>query len=87
MKVVMKPIEMIAWFTQEGLPRPLRYRIDQKDDGNKVIKVDNVITMDKERLAGNPMLIFKCQSVIEGVEKMYELKYEVSTCKWFLYKI
>lgn len=82
----MKPIEMIAWFTEGGIPRPLRYRIDS-GDGLKVIKVDNIITMEKERLAGNPMLIFKCQSIIHGVEKLYELKYEVSSCKWFLYKI
>jgi len=33
------------------------------------------------------MLIFTCQSVINGLEKRYEIKYELSTCKWFLYKM
>ena len=27
MKILMKPIEMIAWFTNDGYPIPLRYRI------------------------------------------------------------
>ncbi|SET05600.1 hypothetical protein [Anaerobranca gottschalkii] len=86
MKVVMKPIDMIVWFNQEGKPRPIKYRFES-EEGNQVIKVDNVLTVNQERLAGNIMLIFKCQSIINGIEKIYELKYEKATCKWFLYKI
>ncbi len=33
------------------------------------------------------VLIFNYQSVIEGSEIVYELKYEVATCKWMLFKI
>lgn len=36
---------------------------------------------------GNNMLVFKCQSVIVGVEKLYELKYELITCRRVLLKI
>ena len=43
--------------------------------------------MDKEKLAGNEMLVFKCQSLIDGVLKMFEIKYELRTCKWILFKI
>ncbi len=86
MKTLMKPIDMIAWFTKEGVPHPIKYRLEQ-DSSMVTVKVDRVVTVDKERLAGNQMLIFKCQSVIDGVEKLYELKFELATCKWFLYKI
>jgi len=31
MKVLMKPIEMIAWFKGDGSPVPLRYRINENN--------------------------------------------------------
>ena len=86
MKLLMTPIDMIAWFTQGGIPTPIRYRFTREDGSKVVIKVDRIITRTEEKLAGNRMIIYRCQSVVNGVEKLYELKYELSTCKWFLYK-
>lgn len=59
------------------------------DENNmyKVIKVDQVIFAQEEKLAGNRMIIYRCKSKINNLEKIYELKYEIDTCKWFLYKI
>jgi len=82
MKILMQPIEMIAWFDLNGTPRPLRFRID-----GKVQKVDRLIHISEEKLAGNRMKIYRCQSEINGAVKPFELKYELQTCKWFLYKI
>jgi hypothetical protein len=87
LKVVAKSIEMIAWFTKDGTPNPIRFKIEGEDESVSVIKVDKIIEKDKERLAGNPMMVFKCQSLIDGIEKIYEIKYEVNTCKWILYKM
>lgn len=87
MKVLMKPIEMIAWFTNEGNPVPLRYRVVSEDDTLVVIKVDKVITSEEEKLAGNRMIVYKCQSLINNIQKLYEIKYEIDSCKWFLYKM
>jgi len=87
MKVFMKPIEMIAWFTLDGCPRPIRFRMLQPDHSSLVVKVDRIVDQKEEKLAGNRMMVFICQSIIEGVQRIYELKYEISTCKWFLYKL
>jgi hypothetical protein len=43
--------------------------------------------MDKEKLAGNEMLVYRCESSIDGIEKVYELKFEIKSCKWMLFKI
>lgn len=83
----MKPIDMIATHPREGIPIPFKYRISSTDGTKKVIKVDKIIHRDEEKLAGNRMLLYRCQSVINGRERIYELKYEVSTCRWFLFKI
>lgn len=82
MKVLMKSIEMIAWFTKEGVPKPIRYKVD-----DEVIKVQQVTSKSEEKLAGNRMIVFRCQSEINGVLRPFELKYEVGTCKWYLFKM
>jgi len=87
MKIIAKPVEMVLWVDIKGIIHPTRFRIANDDDSSTVIKVDKVITRDEEKFAGNRMLVLKCQSVINGVEKIYELKYEFNTCKWMLYKI
>jgi hypothetical protein len=87
MKVIAKDIEMIAWFTEDGTPTPLRFKIRSEDESVNVIKVDRVLFKEKEKLAGNLMMVFRCQSVINNIDRIYELKYELSTCKWMLYKM
>lgn len=87
MKIVMKPVEMIAWFTKDGVPNPLKYRIQDENKENMTISVERIMQREEEKLAGNRMFVFRCQSTIDGIEHVFELKYEINTCKWFLYKI
>lgn len=87
MKILMKPVDMIAYFTKDGIPYPLRYKVDWEDCENTTIKVNKILWHEEENLAGNKMIVFSCQSTINGLEKRYELKYELESCKWFLFKI
>jgi hypothetical protein len=87
MRVVAKPIEVVCWTDISGNINPVRFKITNEDESNSVIKIDKVICVDKGKLAGNHMLVFKCQSIINGVEKIYEIKYELRTCKFILFKI
>lgn len=87
MKVVAKPIDLVAWFNSKGELNPVRFRIEKEDKSFSVIKIDKIILRKTEKFAGNMMYIYECKSVIEGEEKLYEIKYELSTCKWILWKI
>lgn len=87
MKIVAKPIEVISYTDDKGDIRPLRFRLQTEDDSVKVIKVDKVIVKETEKLAGNLMLVFKCQSLMNNEVKTFEIKYDLGTCKWMLYKI
>lgn len=86
MKIIAKPIEVISWFTEEGIPRPLRLRMKNENRWD-VVKIDEVVNKRVERLAGNEMYVFTCNSNINGVSKKYDLKFEIETCKWMLFKI
>jgi hypothetical protein len=87
MKVLMKPIKMIAWFDENGVPTPVRYNMRLDDESSVTIRINRILEKREEKLAGNRMLVFTCQSVLNDMERIYELKYELSTCKWFLYKM
>lgn len=86
MKVVNKQIEMIAWFTNTGVIQPIKFRYKGEKSLDKIIKIDKIVDQSKEKIYGIPMILFKCQSIIDGIEMLYELKYEISNCKWYVYK-
>jgi hypothetical protein len=87
MKVIAKPIDMIAWFEKEGKIHPIRFRIIDEAGNEQVIKIQRIFKVEKEKTAGNVMYKYTCQSVINGTEKRYEIKYELDTCQWMLFKI
>lgn len=86
MKVICKPIDMIAWFEKNGQIHPIKFKMTETEE-QQVIKIQHVQSVHLEKLAGNPMYVFDCQSQINGILKVYQLKYEIRTCKWVLYKI
>lgn len=86
MKVLAKPIEMIAWFTEGGVPTPVKFKINSENPP-VIVKIDKVISKVVEKFAGNNMYLYRCQSIIDNMERVYELKYELKTCKWMLYKM
>lgn len=86
MRVVAKHIDVVCWFDKEGV-HPTRFKFVDEDGNSSVIKIDKIITKETEKIAGNTMLIFNCQSIINGLQKQYQLKYEFSSLKWMLFKI
>ncbi len=86
MKTFARPIEVISYTDAKGDIRPIRFRL-QTEDGLKVIKIDKVVFKHKEKLAGNEMILYRCQSVDGSQEKTFEIKYELCSCKWILFKM
>ncbi|CDX00752.1 Hypothetical protein DPCES_0865 [Desulfitobacterium hafniense] len=46
-----------------------------------------LIGIRDEKLVGNPVKVYQCQSEVYGRIVRYELRFELHTCKWFLYKM
>ena len=87
MNIIAKPVEMLASFTQNGIPTPIRFRYRHSEDEATVIKVEHVLYKELQKSVGNPMMVFRCESILEGTLKTYELKYELATCKWMLFRM
>lgn len=87
MKVIAKPIEMLAWYESDGTLNPVRFKITNKDGSESLINIDKIVKRSREWLAGNTMLIYDCIGVVADKERSFQLKFEICTCKWILFKI
>ncbi|MEF9952039.1 MAG: hypothetical protein RR838_05555 [Clostridium sp.] len=86
MKTILKPIDMVAVFLESREPRPIKFRIREGEELT-VVKIDKIISICKEKIAGCNMYVYSCQSHIKGVDRRFDLKYDIDNCKWILYKI
>lgn len=88
MKVVAKPIKTVVVFEYEGEnPIPYKFKLQMDDGEEKLIRIDRRISTTRQKVAGIEAVIYECQSVIDGLETRYRLKYLVAECKWQLYAI
>lgn len=88
MKIVAKPIKTMVVFEYEGkTPIPYKFKLQCDDGSEQLIKIDKRIDSYRQKIAGIETVIYECQSVIDGIEKRYKLKYILSDCKWQLYAI
>lgn len=86
MRIVRKPIDVIAIFKRKELPMPIRVRMEV-DGQEVVVKVERIIKVEKVKSVGKGEIVYTCQSRINSVDRMYELKFLLDTIEWSLYKI
>lgn len=81
MKIFARPIDVIVSFNNGELT-PVRFRVDRNNKTQVVVNIDRVIDRKFERIAGCETILFRC----EAMGKQCELKFDISTCKWMLFK-
>lgn len=78
MKIVNKPIKVMAVFYTDGKIEPVKFRIDED-----VIRIEKVLKTYTEDIVGNNRIVFVC--LHNGCD-IYEIKYEQDTKVWYLFK-
>lgn len=78
MKILNKQIKVMAIFYTDGKIQPIRFRLDEQ-----VVVVEKVIKTYEEKLVGNKRIVFVC---LHNEKDIYELKYEIDSNLWFLFK-
>lgn len=93
MKIIAIPIDVVASFSRNKppVPRKFRWNRDMAGEGTGgegvTVPVDRILSVELRKTAGIPAYVYLCQSLLDGVERRYELKYIVPECRWELYKI
>ena len=87
MKLVSKPIDVIAGFFD--CKQPIPYKIKYKDDKDqeKIIVVEKVIGIEDNHFFNAKTLLYKCQSSKGNLQYRFELTYTPDKHSWILYKI
>lgn len=78
---------MASIVSKDGTLTPLKFRYEEADGTLLTIKIDHVLHFEREKKAGNIMFLYQCRSLIRDQDKIYELKYEPESSRWFLWKI
>ena len=81
MKILNKPIEVIAHFGINEYPVPILFRVSET-----VVKISSVISAYRANTAGVAAYIFDCMGEVNAVECRFTLKYVIDRCKWYIYK-
>lgn len=87
MKTVMKPVDMIAYFTIDELPRPMRFRVKAENGEYLAFNIERVLTRTEEKAGRELSLIYKCECTINHRKRVVEFKYESASCRWTLTKL
>lgn len=85
MKVINKPIEMVALFTKEGIPKPMQFWVQAKDESICSVKIDNIIGRESHK--GKNTIVIRCECVINNIKRTIDIEYWLETCKWILNSI
>ncbi len=87
MKILAEPIDAVVKFTGKEKPIPFKFRYVDKGGRQFTVRVDKILMCEETRTAGVRTFIYRCQSIVAGAERLYELKYLVQDCRWELYKM
>lgn len=87
MKTLVKSIEMISWTEENGKIHPIKFKLVGNNGEIHIYKIKKIYTTEFEKLAGNKTYKFTCEIVINNAIKICELRYELDSCKWTLFKI
>ncbi|HOV27115.1 MAG TPA: hypothetical protein PK566_12275 [Pseudobacteroides sp.] len=72
--------------TTAGKLTPIKFKLPT-DKGEMIIKIDKIIKSQEENISGSNIITYVCQSTINKEERLFELRYEIRSCRWFLFKM
>lgn len=86
MKIVNIPVEVITHTDINGKINPIKIKYIENNE-SKIIKINKVIKTDINKYGGNTNYIYLCNSVMDNKNFYFELSYNISLTKWYIFKI
>lgn len=87
MKIIAKPIKVIAAFDCDGTITPYKFKYKKSMDEEKEVIVENILFSERHKIAGVDSIMFRCENYVENQRVLYEIKYLQNKCRWILYRI
>lgn len=87
MEVYLRPIEAVVGFDRSGRLSPVRFRIFDDESNWTTVYIKSIVRRRREKIGREFIEIYTCTGLFNGAEKYFELRFEISTCKWSLYRM
>ena len=84
MEQTIFPVDVISMCSAGGDIRPLRIRLEDDEHQLLRIDIDEVISVKCIQYVGIEAQIFLCRATIQGMRRLFELKYTIRTHSWCL---
>lgn len=84
MEQTIFPVDVISICSAGGDIRPLRIRLEDDEHQLLRIDIDEVISVKYIQYVGIEAQIFLCRATIQGMRRLFELKYTIRTHSWCL---
>ena len=80
------PIQMLVCCDTDGRMQPLRFRFEDAEHRLHTAQIREILDSHKSEYVGIEAFFFVCCAEVEGLKKLYELKYTIHTHKWVLFR-
>lgn len=87
MNALNLPVEMIATCSPEGELRPARFRVKGEDGSLTTVRIRRIRDREHVPYLGIETYRFICSAVMEGRERVFELRYSVREHRWTLWQL
>lgn len=86
-KIANIPVQLISSCSTLGDLTPLRFRYENEEHSLSTVNIDAVLSIKENQYNGIHEIIYTCQAALNGTVHLFELKYNVSSHKWLIFRI
>jgi hypothetical protein len=87
MNIVNKPVQVVSALDRAGIIKPVCIFIVDGPEQGEAITVNRLIRRDKEKIQGSQVMTFTCEINEKNRKKLCDLRFNMDTEEWILYRI
>jgi hypothetical protein len=87
MNIVDKSVQVVTTTDRAGIIKPLCFFISDADEIGDVINVERLLRRDKEKIGEDYIYTFTCEIIKDNMKMLCDLRLNLSTEEWILYRM
>lgn len=87
MSIVNKSVQVVSTTDRAGIVKPLCFFTTDSGESGDVINVERLVRRDKEKIGGDYIYTFTCEIIKDNRKILCDLRFNLSTEEWSLYRI
>ncbi len=80
------PVQVLASCGADGQIAPLRFRFEDGAHQLHTVHITEIVDSRRVEYVGIETFVYLCRALLDGAEKLYELRYTVRTHRWTLFR-